>query len=392
MLKTIVKTGLALALSRSGVNAVLAGIAARTQPLVLGYHSVVEDVRAHEGRAIPANLISVGMLERQLDWIGRRYRFVSLDELGAQLERGAPWAKPAAAVTFDDGYAGVYHHAWPLLRRKGIPAAAFVVTDLLGRAQLQIYDKLYLLLAGVLPALRHSRAEFMRLLETHGIHLAQQPPGSLRDPFAAMRRLYTTCDQGTLQRIIQALESVEPVEDERYPELHAMTWEMVSELDRAGVTIGSHTATHALLTLEESPSVKDQLVKSAEALQRKLGKPVAHFAYPDGRFDAEVVTAVDQAGYRFAYTTCRHRDAGRPLLTIARTLLWERSGLDGSGRFSPDLMSCHASSVFDRLPPCRHGRRAAPQEQLAPAGSQAPAADGVQTGAMAHTGARAPHV
>ncbi|WP_420799898.1 polysaccharide deacetylase family protein [Nitrospira moscoviensis] len=326
------------------------------------------------------------MLERQLDWIGRRYRFVTLDELGAQLERGAPWAQPAAAVTFDDGYAGVYHHAWPLLRRKGIPAAAFVVTDLLGRPQLQIYDKLYLLLVTVLPALRHSGPEFMRVLENYDVHLAQQPPGSPRDPFAVMRHLYTTCDQGTLRRVIQALERVKPVEDERYPELHAMTWEMVSELDRAGMTIGSHTATHALLTLEESPSVKDQLVKSAEALRQKLGKPVAHFAYPDGRFDADAVTAVDQAGYRFAYTTCRHRDAGRPLLTVPRTLLWERSGLDGSGRFSPDLMSCHASGVFDRLPRCRHGRRAAP------AGRPAPAASGVRTDAMASTGARAPHV
>ncbi len=26
------------------------------------------------------------MLERQLDWVGRRYRFVTLDELGRSLE------------------------------------------------------------------------------------------------------------------------------------------------------------------------------------------------------------------------------------------------------------------------------------------------------------------
>ena len=39
------------------------------------YHRVVEDFDSSASTAIPSLLISVGMLERQLDWIGRRYRF-----------------------------------------------------------------------------------------------------------------------------------------------------------------------------------------------------------------------------------------------------------------------------------------------------------------------------
>ena len=34
-----------------------------------------------------------------------------------------------AAVTFDDGYRDIYENAYPMLKRKGIPAAIFVVTD-----------------------------------------------------------------------------------------------------------------------------------------------------------------------------------------------------------------------------------------------------------------------
>ena len=379
MLKTIVKTTVAAALSRSGVNAFIRNVAPR--PLVLGYHAVVEDVRAHAGRAIPANLISVGMLERQLDWIGRRYRFLSLDELGARLESGAPLDKPSAVVTFDDGYAGVYHHAWPLLRRKGIPAAAFVVTDLLGSGRLQIYDKLYLALSHVLPRAGYSPAELETVLRRHRLDAVPLPPADrVQDVFAVMRHFYTHCDQGTLRRVIEALETVERVEDGRYPEMHPMTWAMAAALDRNGVAIGSHTRTHALLTREEPALVTDELLESSRALQRRLRRPVFHFAYPDGRFDPDVVAAVAQAGYRFAYTTCAHRDPGHPTLTIPRTLLWERSCLDGWGRFSADLMSCHASPIWNRWAGCRHGRRAA--------GAQAP---GSRTREIGACRTRQPH-
>jgi hypothetical protein len=107
MLKAFAKTGVAAVLGWTGADRAVSSLAGTMRlPLVVGYHAVVEDVRAHVGRAIGPNLISVNMLERQLEWIGRRYRFMTLDDLGAQLERGDPFERPSAAVTFDDGYVG----------------------------------------------------------------------------------------------------------------------------------------------------------------------------------------------------------------------------------------------------------------------------------------------
>lgn len=350
-----VKQGAALLLSRCGAAAWI-GAAARRQPLVLGYHTVVEDARAHAGRAIPANLISVAMLERQLDWIGQRYRFLSLDELAAHVEGGAPLERPAAVVTFDDGYAGVYHHAWPLLRRKGIPAGCFVVTELVGTTRLQLFDKLYLAVSALLPALGQSAGKLAGVLERHGIRLTREPPAAC-DSFTAMRWLYTACDQALLRHVVDVLGRLAEIHEADYDELHAMTWDMITALDRAGWAIGSHTATHALLTLEEAGTVGEQLAHSAAALQAKLGRRPVHFAYPDGRFDAGVVESVFRHGYRVAYTTCGHRDARHPELTVPRKLLWERSCVDASGRFSADLMDCHASWLFDRLAPCGQSHR-----------------------------------
>ena len=99
---------------------------------MIGYHRVVEDFASSAETSIPSMLVSRQMLERHLDWIGRRFRFVSLDELGARLDASDSRDDPIAAITFDDGYRDFYDHALPLLKQKGIPAAVFVVTDLVG--------------------------------------------------------------------------------------------------------------------------------------------------------------------------------------------------------------------------------------------------------------------
>lgn len=146
MLRGLIKTGAACALSWTGVNRLISSLPGIEHLLVIGYHRVVQDFGAHAVSSIPAMLISTRMLERQLDWIGRRFQFISVDELGAKLESGERFARPTAVVTFDDGYRDVYQNAFPLLKRKGIPSAMFVVTSHVGTTRPFIYDRMYLLL------------------------------------------------------------------------------------------------------------------------------------------------------------------------------------------------------------------------------------------------------
>src|SRR5690606_11994332 len=133
MLKSVFKTGVAAALHWSGADRAIGGVRRRrTLPLIRAYHTGDEGLRPHVGRALLPNLISTKMLERQVDWVARRYDVLPLDEIGRRLERGDERGRPAAAVTFDDGYIGVHERAFPLLQRKGIPAAVFLVTETVG--------------------------------------------------------------------------------------------------------------------------------------------------------------------------------------------------------------------------------------------------------------------
>jgi len=362
VLRRRLKAGIASAFYRSGVDRCIGGLitSART-PVIVGYHRVIDDVRALAGGAIPAMLISVVMLERQLDWIGRRFRVVSLDELAQRLERGEEAGPPPAAITFDDGYRDVYDHALPLLERKGMPAAVFVTTGLTGTREVQLHDRLYLVLVRAFRTWRSAPHDLARLLRALEIPW----PGArvvraARSPLRAMRALFTTLPQAELHRVIDGLEAEVGFDDGAVDAHRLLSWDMVRDLHRAGIVIGSHTRTHALLTNETAATVREETAGSRRELEARLGVPVRHFAYPDGRFDPRAVSAVAAAGYRLAFTTCRHRDRERPALTIPRTLLWERSSVDGQGSFSPAIMSCQVRGVFDLVTGCRdgHGRAA----------------------------------
>lgn len=70
----------------------------------------------------------------------------------------------------------------------------------------------------------------------------------------------------------------------------------------AGWELAAHTIDHADLTKLDPASLRREVAGSRQILHREYGVPVADFCYPAGRFDPEVVAAVEAAGYVGATT------------------------------------------------------------------------------------------
>ena len=317
---------------------------ARDIPLVVGYHRVVEDFASSAENSIPSMLVSLKMLEEHLDWIGRRYRFVDLNEVGARLESRDCGNDPIAAVTFDDGYGDFYDHALPVLQKKGIPAAVFVVSGLVGTKHLQLHDRLYLLLA----------RRFRRRMRRSGVRTAFPFPGiDAMTPYRAMRTLLETLPLAAIEQVTQALEAEDPIEEDTFKSFQALTWEELDAIHHAGFKIGSHTKSHVLMTNESRERVQDELMGSRQDLERRLPTRIRHIAYPSGSWDTHSVAAAAAAGYRYGFTGCMHRDARYPLLTIPRVMLWQDACLDSHRVFSESLLSCQVHRAFELVTGCR---------------------------------------
>jgi peptidoglycan/xylan/chitin deacetylase (PgdA/CDA1 family) len=79
-----------------------------------------------------------------------------------------------------------------------------------------------------------------------------------------------------------------------------MDWNALGQLRDAGMCIGSHGASHRELTRCTDDELSREVAGSRQQISGALHIPVNHFSYPWGRFDARVLRAVRQAGYRTA--------------------------------------------------------------------------------------------
>jgi len=338
------KTAVASALAKAHDHG-LAGPRGTYQPLVVGYHRIVEDFKAEAQVEMPSMLTSLAMFEQHLDCLGQHFRFMSLDDIGDRLLNGSPFDEPVAAVTFDDGYRDVYELALPVLERKGIPATMFVVTDLVGRPAWQIHDKLYHLVAKAFRCWDDRRSKFADLLSDLGLPADDFARRSVTaTPMTAVSALLPGLPQSDIRRLMTGLEMSVGNGFHNVP--LTVTWEMIADMRRRGFTIGSHTRTHVSLPIESPERAVAEIEQSKTALEDRLGERVDHFAYPGGHFNAAIVDAVARAGYRFAYTACCHDVPRHLLLTIQRLLLWEGSSVNGAGQFTPDILSCQAHHLW----------------------------------------------
>lgn len=316
------------------------------RPLVLGYHRVVEDFDTAVRGDMASMLISTAMFERHIDFLARHFSFVSLDEVGEAVRSSRPFPTPVAAITFDDGYADVFEHAVPILKRKGVPAAVFIVTDLVGKSSWQIHDKLFHLVEKGFSQWDNPRRQLHGVLTDLGLPAERIlcDRSAVRSPLLAVSALLPNLAIADVRRVMAYLECNVGNGFVNVP--RTMTWPMIHAMHADGFTIGSHTRSHVSLPMETPAVACSELSGSKLALEEALGAPIDHFAYPGGQFNASVVDAIAACGYRYAYTACPHHDARRPELTIERLLLWEGSSIDADGQFSEAILGCQAHDLW----------------------------------------------
>src|ERR1041385_7651677 len=70
------------------------------RPFILCSTLVVENFNPSSMTAIPSMLISTRMFERQIEWLAKRFSFLSLDEIGSHIESGHQFQPPGDGGSF----------------------------------------------------------------------------------------------------------------------------------------------------------------------------------------------------------------------------------------------------------------------------------------------------
>jgi len=91
---------------------------------ILCYHDV------QPGWASPLAM-EPGAFAEQCEWLAAHKAVLPLEQAVERLDRWGRLPPGETALTFDDGFRGLYVHALPVLRRYGLPATVFLVAETL---------------------------------------------------------------------------------------------------------------------------------------------------------------------------------------------------------------------------------------------------------------------
>ncbi len=246
--------------------------------VILCYHNVIAGTEADPSDSLGLHM-PLATFSRQMRWLARTYQIVPLAELVSSVSSGGS-LRGVAAVTFDDGYAGVFENAWPVLRDLGIPATVFVVAEVPGRDE----------------------------------HFWWDDPDVLRAYSPARRQdwLATLRGDGAAIRDSLALANSPPANRPSPPRsCTPATWPTITHAARSGLQLGAHSATHRSLPVLDELELQHEVVDSREIIRSRTGVTPEFFAYPYGLSNDRVRDAVRRAGYRAAFTL----ESGRHAMT-----------------------------------------------------------------------------
>jgi peptidoglycan/xylan/chitin deacetylase (PgdA/CDA1 family) len=265
---------------------------------VLGYHGVDDP----------------DSFSRQLDHLQREYQPLALDELEGFVARNEAPPPRSVLITFDDGHRSVLEVGLPLLRERGLPAVAFVVTGLLDSDHPFWWDEVEQLLAA-----GGSSDHVVGLSGPEAVKALKRMPDATR--LAVIDDLRTTAAGPAARRA------------------HLRSGELAA-LESGGVAIASHTVTHPMLPACSADKVRHELERSRAQLQQILGRTPSALAYPNGTTDEHVTAAARDAGYELAFLF-DHRLNSTPIVEPMRISRVRVNSTTPMARFEGILSGLH---------------------------------------------------
>ncbi len=297
--------------------------------LILCYHRIVPDIATAERDGIFGLMTSTETFRRHLEIVREHCEVMTLDEAGGVLTGEKRTARPVAVITFDDGYRDNYDQALPVLRDLGMPATVFVSTGLVGAKEPLHHDRIYWLMMNALRRGCDLRAAFDGL----GLRAVRvNELAAIKDPLRLSSRI-VYLPFAVREKLIEKLEAVLGAD---YPPGYEMlSWEMIAEMEAAGISFGGHSDQHPVLTLEDGDTIEREIRRSKKTLEDRLNHPARHFAYPNGEYNSAIKKLVAKAGFELAVTTERRiAEAGDDLHALARVGLCEESTRGMLGQYS----------------------------------------------------------
>lgn len=274
---------------------------------VVNYHGILPEAYEVSDPQQDACLVSAQTFRDQLRLLKKCYHVVSPEQVRDWVVDGKDLPEQAVLLTCDDGLRNALTDMTPILREEGLSCLFFVMgASARGESQTLWYEDLYRLLMAA-PARTYS-FEALQLR----IDLGERE--QRRSAWWSLVKKLSQCGQSARDRFIGTCRIQFGLSEQQNAgctncEAHSRRFSLLNvnelrQLGEQGMSIGSHTLNHPMLSLQPSDMAWKEISESRSVLQNAVGKPVWALAYPFG--DAASVTPremqmAEQAGFQCAF-------------------------------------------------------------------------------------------
>jgi len=276
----------------------------RGKVAVLMYHRVLTKDEVVRYPVQPGMYVLDSVFAQQMSFVRSNFTVLSLQELLDLWQRGE-WSARAryCVITFDDGWLDNYRHAFPVLKQLRMPATIFLPTDYVGRNEWFWPDQLAVLCKSV--ADWKQRQERLEAVETVFAGFLGEDAAQLVEAVAHHKQvsdeIIERCKQLPTERIREFVQTLAAeLRVTLPPDRVIVNWDEVREMSRGGVSFGSHSCTHRIMTTITLDEVSEELVRSRQVLFDQGVNFVPVYCYPNGNSDASIEDLVKANGYEAA--------------------------------------------------------------------------------------------
>jgi peptidoglycan/xylan/chitin deacetylase (PgdA/CDA1 family) len=297
---------------------------ARLGVVVITLHRVLPDSEYDSAQMQPGMVVRASTFQRFLEYIARHCECVLPGNATFESGSAAARRQPRLAITFDDGWKDNFKIAFPISRKQGIPFTIFICPEMINRR-----SGFWTATIGSLWATAQ-RAGKLDLI--HAL-CGSQASGSADSLIESLKHINPKDRETLIVHLQAALEPFTEAAGTTHGE-QLLTWSDVREMSAAGISFGSHTNTHAILTDIPGSDAVQELTDSKGAIEAEL-KTCSSFAYPNGDWSPQIRELVAQSGYQAAFINSPgiwQEHSNR--LSIPRINVWEGSLAGFRGRFS----------------------------------------------------------
>ncbi len=274
---------------------------------VVAYHGVLPESYEVSDPYQDGSLVSPQKFRDQLRLLKKSYRVVSPEQVHDWIVDGNKLPELAVLLTCDDGLRNVLTEMTPILREENLSCLFFVLgMSAQEKSQTLWYEDLYHLLLAA-PAGAHTFDELQIRID-----LSDRP--QRRRAWCNLVKKLSQGDISETQYFIEAFR-VRFVSTElknarcSNPEAQCRRFSLLNQeelrqLIQQGMSIGSHTVNHPVLSLQTADRAWREISESRSLLEKATGAPIWALAYPFGNsasVTSREMQMAEQAGFECAF-------------------------------------------------------------------------------------------